>query len=162
MVATYEKKVFGILRLLLGWIFLWSFLDKTFGLGYSTAREDAWLEGASPTAGFLEHGTSGPFEPVFQAMAGLAIVDWLFMIGSLLLGLALITGIGVRVAGYAGALMMALFYLASMPPENNPIVSDHIVNIVLLLAIPRFDYTWLSLAKWWQGTGLVKSNPWMK
>ena len=162
MVTIYERKVFGILRLLLGWIFLWSFLDKTFGLGFSTARENSWLRGSSPTAGFLEHGTSGSFEGVFQSMTGLPVIDWLYMAGMLLIGLSLITSIGIKVASYAGALMMTLLFFASMPPENNPFISDHIVYLVILLALKEFDYTWLSFAKWWQGTELVKRNPWMK
>src|SRR5689334_12004100 len=41
------------LRLLTGFVFLWAFLDKTFGLGYATASGKGWLDGGSPTKGFL-------------------------------------------------------------------------------------------------------------
>ncbi len=41
------------LRLALGFEFLWAFLDKTFGLGYSTPSTQASINGGSPTKGFL-------------------------------------------------------------------------------------------------------------
>ncbi len=49
----------SLLRLLLGWSFLWAFLDKMFGLGFATCRlegggidfgcDAAMLSGGSPT-----------------------------------------------------------------------------------------------------------------
>ena len=38
----------GLLRILMGWLFLWTFLDKTFGLGFATTAEKAWIAGGSP------------------------------------------------------------------------------------------------------------------
>ena len=32
------QRVFGILRVAMGWTFLWAFLDKAFGLGFGTGR----------------------------------------------------------------------------------------------------------------------------
>ena len=43
-------------RVLLGFEFLWAFLDKTFGLGYATPSARAWINGGSPTKGFLGSG----------------------------------------------------------------------------------------------------------
>jgi len=101
-----ERYIWAVLRIGMGWIFLWGFLDKLFGLGFATASEKAWLAGGSPTSGYLNFATSGPFAPLFQSLAGNPVVDWLFMLGLLLLGLALILGIGVKIAGYSGALLM--------------------------------------------------------
>ena len=42
--------VWPVLRIALGFVFLWTFLDKTFGLGFATPAEKAWVTGASPTA----------------------------------------------------------------------------------------------------------------
>ena len=64
-----EQMFFGLLRISLGWVFLWPFLDKVFGLGFTTAKESAWLAGGSPTSGFLLYATTGPFASIFQAMA---------------------------------------------------------------------------------------------
>ena len=52
-----DRYVWGALRIGIGWIFLWGFLDKLFGFGFATARESAWLNGGSPTFGFLKFGT---------------------------------------------------------------------------------------------------------
>src|SRR3990167_10770972 len=69
------------LRLGMGFIFLWAFLDKTFGLGFATVAEKSWMNGGSPTYGFLTMVTKGPFAEFFQSLAGVQVVDWLFMAG---------------------------------------------------------------------------------
>ncbi|HEV2634497.1 MAG TPA: hypothetical protein VGX23_05090, partial [Actinocrinis sp.] len=50
----------AIVRIGTGFMFLWAFLDKTFGLGYSTASAKAWIHGGSPTKGFLGSVAVGP------------------------------------------------------------------------------------------------------
>ena len=37
----------AVARLSLGWTFLWAFLDKTFGLGFAAATEDARVNGTA-------------------------------------------------------------------------------------------------------------------
>ena len=79
-------------RLSLGWIFLWAFLDKLFALGFATGRDPetgvvdrfgdaAWINGGSPTEGFLKFGADGPFKGFYNDIAGAAWADWLFMLG---------------------------------------------------------------------------------
>lgn len=154
------RRTLAVLRISLGWIFLWAFLDKTFGLGYATASGSAWIRGGSPTAGFLQFAVSGPFEGVFQAMAGSAVVDWLFMLGLLGLGLALILGIGMRIATWAGSLLLFLMWLALLPTENNPFLDDHLVYIVALFAclFGNAGRTW-GLGDRWTSTELVQRYP---
>ena len=48
------RYVIAAIRLSLGWIFLWAFLDKLFGLGHETAAKAAWIHGGHPTLGFLK------------------------------------------------------------------------------------------------------------
>ena len=91
------KSVWGLARIALGWIFLWAFFDKFLGLGYSTLPAKSWLMGTSPTTGFLK-GAAGTFAPFFNGLSGNMIVDWLFMVGLLGIGLALVLGIGMRSA----------------------------------------------------------------
>ena len=62
--------VAAAIRLSIGWVFLWAFLDKTFGLGHETASKDAWLNGGSPTSGFLGFATKGPFSGLYHDIAG--------------------------------------------------------------------------------------------
>lgn len=39
--------VFAGLRVLTGFVFLWAFLDKTFGFGYATQSGNGWIDGGS-------------------------------------------------------------------------------------------------------------------
>lgn len=125
------------LRWVMGLIFLWAFVDKLFGLGFATPSERSWLNGGSPTAGFLTNATRGPFEEFFQSLAGVAIVDWLFMLGLLGVGLTLILNRYVTWGALAGIIMMILMWLAVFPPENNPLLDEHIVY-ALVLAVLAF------------------------
>lgn len=127
-----KKYTLTALRMTLGWVFLWAFLDKTFGLGFTTESTNAWLNGGSPTTGFLTHATQGPFAEMFQMMAGLAVVDWLFMLGLLGIGVALILGVMMRLACWSGIALMMLMWLAVLPPEHNPVVDDHVIYSLAL------------------------------
>ena len=86
------------LRIATGFVFLWAFFDKLFGLGYSTPSERAWINGGSPTKGFLGSIEAGPFASTFRSIAGDWWVDWLFMVGLLAVGLAVMLGVGLRLA----------------------------------------------------------------
>lgn len=154
---------FGITRIVLGWIFLWAFLDKVFGWGFTTAADKTWLDGVSPTVGFLKFAAKGPFAGIFHAIAGNVVVDWLFMLGLLCVGVALIVGIGVRIAGYAGALLMIFMWLAVLPPKNNPVVDEHIVYLFLLLMFANASSgAQLGLGTWWKKTSFVRRYPFLQ
>src|SRR5687768_11684027 len=100
--AYKARYVLALARFSLAWTFLWAFLDKTFGLGFATAAEDAWINGGSPTFGFLSFGTEGKvFHDFFAGLAG-PFADWMFMIGLVGIGIALFAGIGMRIAAVAG------------------------------------------------------------
>lgn len=158
-----RENLLGLLRIGLGWIFLWSFLDKTFGLGFATTTDKSWLNGGSPTVGFLKFGTYGPFAEIFQSIAGNPIVDWLFMLGLLGVGLALILGIGIKIASYAGSLIMLFIWLSMLPPKQNPFLDEHIIYILALFTLSAVNAgQYLGLGKWWASTSLVKRYPILK
>ena len=152
-----ERYIWFFLRLGLGWILLWAFIDKLWGLGFATTPDKSWLAGVSPTTGFLKFATTGPFATFFHSLAGNIIVDWLFMLGLLLIGFSLILGIGLKVAGFAGAFLMLLMWLALLPPKNNPFLDEHLIYLLIFLGFAfRKPNHWLSLGKWWSKTSLVK------
>ncbi len=130
-----HKLVLSILRYVMSFIFLWAFFDKVFGLGFATKPEAAWIHGGSPTAGFLGHAVKGPFADIFHSLAGVAVVDWLFMLGLLGIGVALLVKKYVKWGALAGCAMLALMYLSLILPENNPIIDEHIVYILVLILI---------------------------
>src|SRR5689334_17645565 len=90
------RYLWALTRLCLGWTFLWPFLDKLFGLGHETTVARAWMNGGSPSKGFLR-GAVGPFAGIYQSIAG---AGW-FMSGLLGIALALLLGIGMRIAAVA-------------------------------------------------------------
>ena len=138
----FEKILWLALRLSMGFIFLWAFIDKTFGLGFATKSTNAWISGGSPTTGFLMNATKGPFGEVFKSLAGAALVDWLFMLGLLFVGASLLLNKRVFWGGMSGILMMVLMYLAALWPANNPIIDDHIIySLVLGLLAIRSRYS---------------------
>ena len=155
--------VWAVARLFLGWTFLWPFLDKTFGLGHETASKSAWINGGSPTKGFLSHSPTGPFASFFNSFAGDAWADWLFMMGLLGIGVALLAGIGMRVAAVAGAVLLVLMWSAVLPPENNLFMDDHLIYAVVLigLALVNAGVTW-GFGRQWQSLDLVKKYPWLR
>lgn len=132
MKINFKSSLPILIRIMLGWFFLWAFLDKTFGLGFSTPRSKSWLNGNSPTLGFLKFGVNGFFKEFFTSLAGNPIVDWLFMLGLLAVGLSLIFGLFLKLGSYAGILMMFLIWLSLIPLENNPFVDEHIIYILVL------------------------------
>ncbi|MDP2625099.1 MAG: hypothetical protein Q8P27_02835 [Candidatus Peregrinibacteria bacterium] len=162
-VKIIKQRLLALLRLSLGWTFFWGFIDKVWGLGFATLPEDAWLAGGSPTYGFLAFATKGPLAGFYQGMAGSPVVDWLFMMGLLLLGVSLLLGIGLRLASYGGPLLMLLLWSAALPPEHNPFMDEHIIYALLLFGMPYSnagDY-W-GLGQWWAKQSLVKKFPILK
>ena len=152
-----EEVILSFVRISLGLIFLWAFFDKLFGLGFNTAPDKSWLMGVSPTSGFLEFATKGPFAGIFKSLAGLAIIDWLFMLGLLLIGIALTFGIALKASSYGGAILMFLMWLAVLPKEHHPFLDEHVVYLLvfLLIAIKNPVY-YLGCGKCWEKLSIVK------
>lgn len=156
--------VLGLLRLVMGWIFLWAFVDKSFGLGFATAPEKAWTLGVSPTAGFLQFGVHGPFADFYHSLAGMPLVDWLFMLGLLFIGLAFMTGIFMRLAGFFGAVMLFLMYTAiGLSPANNPFIDEHIVYMfVMIFLVMTNSGQYMGLGNRWANTSFVQKYKFLK
>lgn len=176
------QRVFGLLRVAMGWTFLWTFVDKLFGLGFATGRNaetgaivfggpDAWINGGSPTAGVLGFALKGPFKGFYQTITGAQItavgptaagwIDWVFMLSMLAIGLALILGIGVRLAAVGGIAWMTIFYTATaIWPEFDPFLDEHIVYAVVLAGLFLANAgRYYGLGRIWQRTELVKRHP---
>ncbi|MFF9624633.1 hypothetical protein [Streptomyces griseosporeus] len=165
---------FAALRLLTGFVFLWAFLDKTFGFGYATPSGKGWIDGGSPTKGFLSGVAAGPMESTFHSWAGDTWADWLFMLGLLGIGTALTAGIALRLAAVAGTAMMALMWVAEWPParhlsdgsasmSTNPFADYHLVYAVALIALAAVGAgaTW-GLGERWARLPLVEHHPWLR
>ena len=172
-ITTGAAKFLAVFRVVLGLEFLWAFLDKTFGLGYATPSARAWINGGSPTKGFLSRVAVGPFEDTFHTIAGAPWADWLFMVGLLGIGVALILGIGLRVAAVSGTVMMVLMWAAEWPlakftsagepsMSTNPIVDYHIIYALALIALAvTFAGNVWGLGRRWVRLPFVQRYRWL-
>jgi len=153
------RYVWAVTRVALGFIFLWAFLDKLIGLDHATPSAKSWLNGGSPTSGYLS-GVDGPFAGVFNRLAGQTWADWLFMIALLAIGVALIVGIGMRIAAVSGGLLLVFMWAASLPIATNPFLDDHLVYVLVLagLALGHAGNT-LGLGQRWSQLPIVKRYP---
>lgn len=159
--SSLARKVLAVARITIGFTFLWAFLDKTFGLGFATPAERAWLNGGTPAQGFIK-GIEGPFADVFQVFAN-PFGDVLFMVGLLGIGVALVLGAGLRIAAVTGTLLMLFMYLAEFPPVlggNNPVVDSHWHEALLLIiaAVTLSGDTW-GVGKTW---ARIVGNSWLR
>jgi thiosulfate dehydrogenase (quinone) large subunit len=151
------------LRLALGWIFLWAFLDKLFGLGHDTTSAKSWLNGGSPTKGFLGSAAAGPFAGFYHSIAGAPLTDVLFMGSLLAIGAALMLGVAMRLACVGGAVLVVMMWTVVLPPDSNPFMDNHLVyaGLLLLLALLGAGYT-LGLGRRWDDTAIVRRAPWLR
>ncbi len=138
-ITTKGPYAWSLLRIGLGYIFLWAFFDKLFGLKFATCKglavgcKQAWIHGGSPTAGFLGHATTGPFASFYHHLAGRALVDWAFMLGLLFIGVGLFFGTWIKSASFAGIALLALMWSSLLWPADAPGVDEHIIYILALL-----------------------------
>jgi thiosulfate dehydrogenase [quinone] large subunit len=172
MITSTATKALAVLRIATGFVFLWAFLDKTFGLNYATPSAKSWLNGGSPTKGFLSSVEVGPFQSLFHTIAGAGWANWMFMLGLLGIGSALIAGVAVRLAALAGVAMMTLMWLAEFPlaqhtstgtPSGsvNPITDYHFIYAIVLvvLATTYAGTTW-GAGRVWARMLFVQRHRW--
>jgi thiosulfate dehydrogenase [quinone] large subunit len=172
MMTSTAAKALAVLRISIGFVFLWAFLDKTFGLHYATPSAKAWINGGSPTKGFLASVEVGPFQSLFHAIAGTWWANGLFMLGLLAIGVALIAGVAMRIAAISGVVMLAMMWLAEVPfaqftsageptGSPNPFADSHYIYAVVLivLAATYAGTTW-GLGSTWARLPFVNRNRW--
>ena len=166
-------KWLGVTRIAIGFVFVWAFFDKLIGLHYSTMPAAAWMRGGSPTSGFLGHVSVGPFESLFRSWSGSGILDWLFMLGLLGVGAAVMLGIAQRLSAASGTVMLLLMWAAEWPlamstsagqpsGSTNPIVNYHIIYalVLIVLAAAHAGQTW-GLGRRWEQLPIVQRNRWL-
>ncbi|HET6479356.1 MAG TPA: hypothetical protein VFG35_04825 [Actinoplanes sp.] len=173
MLTKTADKTLAVLRISTGFVFLWAFLDKAFGFGYATPSAKAWINGGSPTKGFLSSIDVGPFQGTFHSLAGTAFANWAFMLGLLGIGVALIAGVGLRLAAGAAVVMMAMMWFAEYPlaqhtsagepsGSTNPITDYHFIYAVsaVVVALTYAGHTW-GLGRRWAKLPFVQKHRWL-
>jgi thiosulfate dehydrogenase (quinone) large subunit len=166
----------AILRLGIGFVYLWAFLVQGLGVTYSNQvvnqsapsptevqydwhigydADSGWISSGfshSPTAGYIDNNTHGPLAPIEQNLPdGLVDFMWIFAIGGL--GIALMLGICSRIAGWGGLLLNVMIWFSVFPPSTNPVIdAEHFMFafvIFLLMWLHASNY-W-GIGRWWRG-----------
>ena len=124
--------------------------------------DEIWVLSASYK--LAEEGIFGSdmFAGFYNAIAGNALINVLFMVGLLGIGLALILGIGMRVAAISGTIMYVMMWAAELPIVTNPFLDDHLTGAMTLivLALTAAGATW-GLGTWWAHQSFVQKNRWL-
>jgi thiosulfate dehydrogenase [quinone] large subunit len=160
----FARYVLALARIVTGLYFLWAFVDKLLGLGFSTPSANAWINGGTPAQGYIGNvavnGPIGPFFELFNNPFG----DVLFMAALLGIGVALVFGAGLKVAAVSGALLLLFMDLASPPwaleGATNPLIDSHVLEgfLVILPALTLAGDTW-GLGRWWS---TVVGDSWLR
>ncbi|OHA65817.1 MAG: hypothetical protein A3D64_01005 [Candidatus Wildermuthbacteria bacterium RIFCSPHIGHO2_02_FULL_49_9] len=124
------------LRISLGWLFLYAGITKVLNPEWSAA---GYLKGAKTFSGLYQW---------FASLEILPLTDLLNEWGLTLIGLSLLVGVGVRLSGILGALLMFLYYFPVLEfpyvGEHSYIVDEHIVYAfsLLVLAFSKAGRIW--------------------
>jgi len=169
----------SLTRIAIGFVFLWAFFDKLLGLGFATCRtvaedgtytiqalcDKAWVNGGHVTEGYLVYGgnPNSPFHQFFVDLGAQRWTDWIFMIGLLAIGAALMLGIGTKIGAITGTLMLVFMYMTQMWPANNPFLDEHLVYSLALIGIVfvELGHQSIGLGKVWRKVPLVQKNRWL-
>jgi len=145
----------SMLRIMIACMLIWSFFDKLLGLGLETPPGSGMIDGGSPSSFLLYF--DGPVARLMYGLAENAIVDVLLMAALILIGFALLAGIGMKIATISGVAFFLIMYLICLFPGDNPILDYHLIYIFVLLAIFFFhagDY--IGLGGKWKEFDIVK------
>ena len=162
-----EHVFISTLRMIMGFIWLWAFLDKLIGLGFATAPSKSWLAGNSPTTGFLKYGTKpeSPFAPIFVELAKYAtMIDPIYMAMLSFVGISLLTGVMVKFGSIVGIIFSLSIYFSIIPLANNPLIDEHILYVIIFLMLIFTNaglYGW-SLGRTFQKLPIVQNYPILK
>ena len=169
-----EHAAIGLLRIAYGWTFLWAFLDKLFGLGFSTSAKSAWINGGSPSTGYLQHAVNAnsPFASFYSnTLVNLnhslfGIVDWALMLMFLIVGVTMILGFMIRFSTVISLIFFVMVYISEIPfaaGATNPIVDEHIFYILIALVIVFTSAShYLGIGNRWDNLSLVRQYPLLK
>lgn len=130
------KNILLVTRVAIGWVFLYAGIAKI-------------ASGTWSAAGYL--GAAKTFPGLFDWFASPAILPFTNFLnewGQVAIGISLILGLWSRIGGWAGAIMMLLYYFPILdfpyPDAHSYIVDSHIIYALLLayIAESRTDEIW--------------------
>jgi len=140
--VNFSRVVLTLLRILVGWHFLFEGISKLASPGWSSApylMESKWL-------------FSGFFHWIISNPTAQTVTDFLNIWGLILIGLGLFMGLFTRLASISGILILLFYYIANPPFVASGlsgqghffIVNINIIEIGILgvFAFLKRDYFW--------------------
>ena len=134
--------IFTILRIFIGWHFLYEGIVKLFNPDWSSApylMESKWL-------------FSGFFHWLISDPSTLKAVDFLNTWGLLIIGFSLFIGIFTRIAAISGSLILLMYYIASPPFMYSSLpsashfyfINYNLIEAAILIGLASFpgNYLW--------------------
>ena len=143
------RVVLTILRVLIGWHFLYEGISKLAMDNWSSSGyllESKWL-----FAGFFHWIISNP--------TALAIVDFLNVWGLILIGLGLFVGMFTRLASISGMILLIMYYIANPPFAWSSVPAQgqfYIINLNLIEAGMLLVFALLSKEYLWSLDRIIK------
>ncbi len=139
-ITRVRERGIVILRIAIGWVFLFAGIEKVLALGGKPFSAAGYLQFATMgtwPGTTLEQGQylnpTHPFWASLGANAGLiSVINVLVVFGEVAIGTALILGLFTRFAAAMGTLMMTFFFIASWDFANGVVNSDAIYAILLV------------------------------
>lgn len=140
---------FTILRIIIGWHFLYEGLVKIFNPNWTSAfylRESKWL-------------FSGFFQWIISNSTVLHVADFLNAWGLVIIGLFLFLGIFTRIASITGATVLLIYYVANPPFAYSSLPSFHnffiinynIIEAAVLITLATFPQDYLyGIHRWYK------------
>lgn len=140
-----SRFILFITRLALGWVMFYAGITKIMNPNWSAA-------------GYLKNAKT--FPEIFNWFLNpdvLPIVNFINEWGLLFLGVSLILGVGMRISGILGALLMMLYYFPSldfpMIGTTSYIVDEHVVYALLLVYLAITESArYMGLGSWFVRT----------
>ena len=155
------------LRVVMGWVLLQGGLTKL--VTYLDGNPENYWTAAGYLANAIPEGN--PFMGLFADMAGSGLVDVLVMWGLTLTGIGIILGAFLRWNAFWAAVMMMLFWAASLtggllqglPLAHGWVVDDHLVYAMLLFGLGAIGAgRILGVDGFLEELDFVKQNRWVR
>jgi thiosulfate dehydrogenase [quinone] large subunit len=68
----------------------------------------------------------------------------------------------MRVAAVSGAVLYLMMWTVVLPPETNPVVDDHIIGALVLIALALVHAgDTVGFGRWWKKQPIVQQNRWL-
>lgn len=154
--SKFGGYLLGLVRILIGWMFIWTFIDRTFGLGRPTPHDQAWTRGGSPIDSFVgsarDSGSRNPVPGFWRFLSEQHTwVNIVLMVLIAVIGVLLVLGFVMWFSCVAGAILLVLQWFTAWPIKDNLFLNSALLGAVVLIALLACNAgSFVGFGKRWQ------------